>query len=171
MRKMKVAGLILACACAVLSAAAPAQTRRAAGWRRIVPAQSKRADVLRRLGKPASGSTSYSSYEFEDEYARIFYADGKRCAAGGGWNVPAGTVLSIVVTPRTELRVSDLRLDLSKLEKEAAGDTPSHANYEDAAAGVTYEVFDKPGADYGRVLSITHSPAARYKRLRCPGAD
>lgn len=168
---MKVAGLLLACACAALSVAAQAQTRRAAGWRRIVPAQSKRADVLRRLGKPASGSTSYSSYEFEDEYARIFYADGKRCAAGGGWNVPAGTVLSIVVTPRKELRVSDLRLDLGKLEKEAAGDTPSHANYKDAAAGVTYEVFDKPGADYGRVLSITHSPAARYKRLRCPGAD
>jgi hypothetical protein len=168
---MRVAGLFLACACAVLSVAAPAQTRRAAGWRRIVPAQSKRADVLRRLGKPASGSTSYSSYEFEDEYARIFYADGKRCAAGGGWNVPAGTVLSIVVTPRKELRVSDLRLDLGKLEKEAAGDTPSHANYKDASAGITYEVFDKPGADYGRVLSITHSPAARYKRLRCPGAD
>lgn len=164
--------MILACVCAVLSVAAQTQTRRAAGWRRIVPAQSRRADVLRRLGKPASGNASYSSYEFEDdEYARIFYADGKRCAAGGGWNVPAGTVLSIVVTPRTELRVADLGLDLGKLEKEAAGDTPSHANYKDAAAGVTYEVFDKPGADYGRVLSITHTPAARYKRLRCPGAN
>lgn len=161
--------MILACACAALSVAA--QTRRAAGWRRIVPAQTRRADVLRRLGKPAAGNTSYSSYEFEDEHARIFYADGKRCAAGGGWNLPAGTVLSIVVTPRTELRAADLGLDLGKLEKEAAGDTPSHANYKDAAAGVTYEVFDKPGADYGRVLSITHTPAARYKRLRCPGAD
>jgi hypothetical protein len=171
MRKPKVAVLMLACVCAALSVVAQthAQARRAQGWRRVVPAQSKRAEVLRRLGKPAEGNASYSLYEFEDERARVIYADGRRCA-GGGWNVPRGTVLSIIVTPRTELRASDLHLDLSKLEKEAAGDTPAHATYKDEAAGVTYEIFDRAGADYGRVLSITHSPAAKYKRLRCPGA-
>lgn len=174
MRKSKVTGVILACACAVLfmAAHADAQTRRA-GWRRVVPIQSKRADVLRRLGKPARGSASFSRYEFKDEHAQITYADGRRCAAGaaGGWNVPRGTVLNIIVTPRTVLRVSDLGLDLSKLEKEMAGDTQARANYRDEAAGITYDVFDRPGEDYGRVFSITHRPAARYRRLRCPGAD
>jgi hypothetical protein len=167
MRKFKVAAVILACACALrfTGAHAQAQTRQAAGWRRIVPLQSKRADVLRRLGKPSGGGDLQASYKLKGEDVIIRYAEGDACRkeGGDGWRVRRGTVLQITVRPQN-LRLSDLRLDPRRYRKEMAGDTQAVSSYRDERAGVAYEVSE---AD-GYVRFVTYGPAARDSRLRCP---
>lgn len=151
---------------------AQAQTR---GWRRIVPMRSKRAEVLRRLGRPRRGNATYSSYTFEGkEDARIDYSDGKSCSAGATWRVPRGTVLRIYVRPTQvpALHLTDLNLDMRRLRKEeGSGDVQARTRYTDESAGVTYEVFEHGDApETGQVMSIEYGPMARDKRLLCPNA-
>jgi len=158
--RLKFRGLA-ACACAVLLAAAHAQAKE---WRRIVPLRTTRAQVERRLGKPRDGY-----YRLKTERAFIFYADGRDCAAGGAWNVPRDTVVRIVVTPKTRLWLSSLRLDMSRFEKSPDPEVKTHTNYTDREAGITYEVFEGGGGRNGLILHVEYDPTAEEtERLRCP---
>jgi hypothetical protein len=174
MGKLKVKGILIACACAVLFAAAQAhaQTGRQRGWRGIAPLHSTRADVLRLAGKPETDKESFSEYFTPGvELVRIVYADGKGCATGE-WRVPRGTVLNVYVTPKKDnppLLLSDLRLDLRRFRKaEGSGDVGSHTLYTNEEDGVTYEVTKREGGEGLQVLSIEYGPAKRDRRLRCP---
>lgn len=150
--------LILTCA-VVLLAGAPA---RAKEWRRIVPLRTTRAQAERRLGKPRNGF-----YELKAERAFIYFS-GERCAGGKGWDVPRDTVVRISVTPKTELRLSALGLDMRRFEKSTDTEVTTHALYTDKEAGVTYEVYEGGGEDDGLILHINFDPAtADDKRLRC----
>lgn len=159
--------LLLSCACLMLLAAAAAEAK---SWRRVTPLRTTRAQVERRLGKP---NPRNQRYEFRGESAFIIYSGGDECARGsGGWDVPRDTVVRVVVTPRTRLRLSSLRLDLTKFEKAPDPETPAHALYTNEAEGVTYRVFEEAGEHHGRVLSVTFEPTARdARRRRCPGGD
>ncbi|HKG13349.1 MAG TPA: hypothetical protein VKB12_08415 [Pyrinomonadaceae bacterium] len=161
---LKIRGGLAACACALLLAAAPAQAKE---WRRIVPLRTTRAQVERRLGRPRGGY-----HELKTERAFVVYSSGRGCAGGEGWNVPRDTVVRIVVTPKTKLRLSALRLDLKRFEKSADAEVPTHALYKDREAGLTYEVYEGGGESNGLVLHIQYDPtAADEKLLRCPGSD
>ncbi|HJQ34567.1 MAG TPA: hypothetical protein VJ866_20470 [Pyrinomonadaceae bacterium] len=159
MRNLKNAARLAACA-VLLLAGAQAQAKE---WRRIVPLRTTRAQVVRRLGKPRGGY-----HELKTERAFIYYS-GERCAGGEGWDVPRDTVVRIVVTPKTEVRLSALRLDMSKLKRSTDTEVTSHALYTDGEAGVTYEVFEGGGEDDGLLLHINFDPTAKDdKLLRCP---
>jgi hypothetical protein len=160
MRKLKIAGAVAACALLLLLASAHAQAKE---WRRIVPLRTTRAAVERRLGKPRGGY-----HELKTERAFVVYSGGRGCAGGEGWDVPRDTVVQIVVTPKTRLRLPALRLDLKKFEKSADPEVPTHALYTDKEAGLSYEVFEGGGADDGLVLHIQYDPPAKDERLRCP---
>jgi len=165
MGRLKIAGGFAACACAaLLLAAAHAQAKE---WRRIVPLRSTRAQVERRLGKSRRGY-----HELKTERAFFYYSSGRGCAGGEGWNVPADTVVRILVTPKTRLWLSALRLDMKRFEKSADTEVPTHALYKDKEAGLTYEVYEGGGESNGLVLHIQYDPtAADEKLLRCPGSD
>lgn len=166
MGRLKVTGGVAACACAalLLLAAAHAQAKE---WRRIVPLRSTRAQVERRLGKPRGGYQ-----ELKTERAFFFYSSGRGCAGGEVWNVPRDTVVRILVTPKTKLRLSALRLDLKRFEKSADAEVPTHALYKDKEAGLTYEVYEGEGESNGLVLHIQYDPTARDEKLfRCPASN
>ena len=154
---------VLACACAVLLAAAHAQAK---DWRRVVPLRTTRAQVERRLGKPRGVYLNLKT-----ERAFVFYSSGRGCAGGEAWDVPRDTVVRIVVTPKTRLRLAALRLDARKFQKSADPEVPTHALYTDKEAGLTYEVYEGAGEDNGLVLHVQYDPTAKDdKLLRCPAA-
>jgi hypothetical protein len=163
MRKLKIAAAVAACACALLLlATAHAQAKE---WRRVVPLRTTRAEVERRLGKPRGGY-----HQLKTERAFVAYSGGRGCAGGEGWDVPRDTVVQIVVTPKTRLRLSALRLDMRKFEKSSDPEVPTHALYIDKEAGLTYEVFEGGGADNGLVLHAQYDPPSKDERLRCPAS-
>lgn len=164
MGRLKVTGSVAACACAILLAAAHVQAKE---WRRIVPLRSTRAQVERRLGRPRDGY-----HELRTERAFFIYSSGRGCAGGEAWNVPRDTVVRILVTPKTKLRLSALRLDMQRFEKSADTEVPTHALYKDKEAGLTYEVYEGDGESNGLILHIQYDPTARDDKLfRCPGSD
>ena len=158
MRRLQISVGLPACAYLLLLAAAAAQAKE---WRRVVPLRTTRAQVERRLGKPRG-----PYYEFKTERAFVVYSAGRGCAGGEGWDVPRDTVVRIVVTPKTKLRFSALRLDMRRFEKSKDPEAPTHALYTDKEAGLTYEVYEG-GGEADLVLHVQYDPAARDEHLRC----
>src|SRR2546429_3194171 len=115
-------------------------------WRGIVPLHSTRADVERLLGKP---NGKYGRYELEKEWVEIFYSTG-RCV--NGWNVPEGTVIDISVSPTRTLRISDLKIDLSKFDRVRDPEVTSHVYYTNRDEGVRYVASEVEGTTDGKIL-------------------
>lgn len=132
------------------------------GWKGIVPLHSTRADVERLLG-PAL-SQCRCDYRTETENVFVLYS-AERCAKGvqNAWNVPSDTVISIIVTPKEEPKLSDLRLDLKKFTKTEDPELRGHFTYTNLEEGVTYNVSDD-----GVVTGIEWFPVPKDKCLRCP---
>jgi hypothetical protein len=164
MTNLKTVKRLLPCVCLILLVAASADAK---PWRRIVPLHSTRADVKRRLGKP---NPRNNQHEFKTERAFIFYSDGTPCAKApeGAWNVPRDTVVSILVTPKTGLRLSALKLDLQKYKKVTDPEVKTRTRYQNEEEGITYEVFEGGGKNDGLILHIEYGPSARDRHLRCP---
>ena len=119
-------------------------------WRGIVPLKSTRTDVERLLGKP----NGLGRYEFENERAHIDYAKGcdqsKNCLC----LVPKDTVISIFVTLESDLKLSELQIDLAKYKKKRSSHLPGIVNFTDKAEGITYTVDE----DDDEVMHITYLP-------------
>lgn len=131
-------------------------------WRGIVPLHSTRADVERVLGAPTEPHGSV--YKTETENISIWYAD-EPCKKAGSklWNVPRGTVLSVTVYPKTKTLITDLRLEESKYKRVANEHVEGIVYLTDDEEGTSIETFE------GKVNSITYTPAAKDRYLRCPG--
>src|SRR5258706_11350897 len=103
---MSITEIILSC-CLVIVAAGLSYGK---DWHGVVPLHSTRADVERLLGPSKKPAKDYSSiHETEREVVLVEYSTGEPCSGGANkWKVPRGTVLSISVALRTEIRFSDL---------------------------------------------------------------
>jgi hypothetical protein len=128
-------------------------------WRGLKPLHSSRSAVERVLG-PASGECK-CHHETEAEFVRVEYAKGPCDGYPPGWNVPAGTVLSISVRTKAEHRFSDLRLDFSKYVMSM--DDTFTTYYASREEGVQYVVQNE------RITSVSYIPMTTDQRLRCPG--
>lgn len=157
---MKTTSKVFSCACLVIFAVTLAQAKE---WRGIVPLSSTRADVEKQLGPPTKMPCN-CVYDLGNESVFIIYAGGPPCKdnAASAWQVPRDTVIEITVIPKTELRVSDIRLDLSKFEKRGNQEQRSVNYYIDAEEGISIEV------NRDIVVSVTYFPAAKDKYLHCP---
>ncbi len=136
-------------------------------WHGIVPLHSTRADVERLLGPPADQNNELMSvYKLEKEVVVVQYAAGPPCGTDGFhiWQVPRGSVLSVRVAPRKELRFSDLHIDESKYKVTAGGHVPNYTYYTNDKEGVQVEVTQ------GLVMSISYYPGAKDDDLRCHGS-
>lgn len=157
MFKITTLGLCLLLAAAVIPLAKE--------WRGIVPLHSTRADVERLLGAPAEPAKQHASfYDLENEVVTIIYAAGPPCGSGAPsiWQVPRGTVVSVTVAPKKALRLSELRLDLSKYKRTGGGHVTGYDYYVDEDEGMKLEV------SRGEVVNITYFPTAKDRHLRCP---
>jgi len=126
-------------------------------WRGIVPLHSTREDVKRLLGPSAQPGERF--YEFDDEVAVIQYASGS--CVPGGWNVPLNTVLSIAVTPKSRLQLTDLGADFGRYKKSVDPKFGEISYYNDEEDGVTLQVSNE------QVTRIFYEPAVVDKHLRC----
>lgn len=128
-----------------------------------MPLHSTRADVERLLGPARESSNEHTAiYHLEKEVVVIDYESDRACDSPGGWRVPAGTVLSIIVTTRPTLRFSDLRVDESRYKKSSGGHRPEDIVYTDDERGESITVYR------GEVTCIKYFPAAGDNHLRCP---
>lgn len=137
-------------------------------WRGIIPLHSTRADVERLLGSPADPSKELAAvYQLEKEVVSIFYASGPPCGEDrfSGWQVPRGTVVSITVSPKTKVRLSDLQIDLSRYKKTVDFHRRDNITYANEEEGESINVF------LDEVTYFTFFPAAKDKHLSCPHSN
>ena len=137
----------------------------AKGWRGIVPLHSTRADVERSLGAPdrKSNIKPVVRYDLEKEHVYIIYSRGP-CSDGsvyGKWEVPPDTVVSIRVSPKKGLLLSELQIDAAQYKVVHVRGVPSYTYYVDDGEGVQYDVSS------GHVSTIDYFPAAEDEHLRC----
>jgi hypothetical protein len=154
---MNIAQVILVCICLALPANVLQGPR---GWQRIVPLHSTRADVERLLG--SSNDPCKCLYKTAGELVEVKYASTPCKGEVPGWNVPAGTVLSLTVTPKTWQRFSELHIDESKYVKHY--DDVITTYYTNRDEGIEYAVSQS-----GMIAAISYIPSTRDSHLRCSG--
>lgn len=129
-------------------------------WKDIVPLRSARSDVRKLLGEPIESKNSFDKFVREDVKINIQYAVAPCKGAIVGWNVKAGTVLSMLVIPLTTIQFNDLTLE-SDFVRGAIRDDLS-VEYVNHKKGVKYSV-----SEFGEITSIYYSPSERNESLRC----
>ena len=89
------------------------ESSNAKDWRGLIPLHSTRDVVTRLLGPSPDSNNIRARYSLEKEDVYIVFAsDELNSSCTGG--VPKDTILLIQITPKTKLRLSDLRIDKSK---------------------------------------------------------
>lgn len=122
-------------------------------WRGIVPLKSSRGDVERLLGAP----NTLGRYQFDKERAYIDYAKGCDQMNDCLCLVPKDTVISIFVTLENDLKIADLKLNLTKFMKTRGTHLPGMVNYTNEEDGISYTVDE----DDNEVTHIAYLPTRR----------
>src|SRR4051794_19030737 len=87
-------------------------TDQSTGWRGVSPLHSSCEDVKRVLGVQTCTYPA-SKYEFEKYYVKVSFSTGETCLKDPlAWKVPKGTVLSVTVSPKVQMSLSDFGLQL-----------------------------------------------------------
>lgn len=156
--KIAVRTLLGLCLVSILAAGAEAKE-----WRGIVPLRSNRDDVTRVLGPSADANKIRARYSLKDEDVYIVFASRESYVDDCVKQLPLGTVLQIKVTPKTEMRLADLRLEESRLKKFDPSDPPGlgYEAYVDAEEGVIVRTQN------GKVDEAVYIAAAADRHL-CP---
>src|SRR6266446_3705484 len=127
----------------------------ARGWRGIIPLHSTCADVKRLLGvTTCDGST----HPLNDETVTIVFSE-KPCL--DGWNVAAGTVITLDVHPKPGLKLIDLHLDERSYQRVADEHVRGIVYYKNNQEGISVTVFPD-----GTVGSFLYGPATDDSNLR-----
>lgn len=135
-------------------------------WRGITPLHSTVKDVERQLGPPAKRLGPLLYYNLSDEIAVITIQSESCDSFGGrlgfGWNVPADTVTTIGVIPKSTV----------KKDRFVTG---ADFKTEKANAGLVYLTNEKDGLELEtyneNVTLLTYSPSANEARLKCPRVE
>lgn len=136
------------------------------GWQDIVPLHSTRKDVERLLGPPQEFRGVAATFQLKDGRVRVFYSDGYcRRLGTNDWNVPPDTVVSLTFQPSSELMIAELKLDMTKYEREADPHLPRAVHYYNREAGIRISTrLETEGED---VQSIIYEPTEKDLHLRC----
>jgi hypothetical protein len=127
----------------------------AQGWRGIVPLHSSCDDVKRKLG---IAECQNRTYDLVDSKVSILFSDG-RCASG--WDVPAGTVITLDIHSKVPQRISDVSLDPS-YRKVIDAHLPGLTRYENDDRSVSITVSPE-----GFVTEYFYGPSTKDESLRC----
>ena len=131
-------------------------------WRGIIPLHSTRADVERLLGDP-SPKKQLATYQTKREAVSVLYASGPPCGsdADSEWKIAKDTVISITVSPKDRVLLSELGIDLSTYDRLSGIHRPNIITYLNKQEGIRIETF------HDEVMSFTYFPAASESPLRC----
>ena len=111
-------------------------------WRGIIPLHSTRADVTRLLGPSPVENNIRAEYFLEKEDVYIVFSSDElylKCTGGA----PKDVVLLIQVTPKTKLRLADLRIDQSRYRTFDPSSPPNigYLGLIDDADGLVIQTF------------------------------
>jgi len=134
-------------------------------WQGLLPLHSSREDVERLLGKPQAVFESIVIYRQPRMSVWIKYIDQVCDANKYAWNVPAGTIERIQVSPMTPLLLTDLKFDLSAFEKIVSVHPKGVFNYLNEWDGIN--VSARLYGEREEVSMITYEAAGRDENLRC----
>ena len=129
---------------------------KAQGWRGIVPLRASCEDVKRILNVAACDT---NTIELDDAKVFINFSDG---TCRSEWNVPVGTVLSLDVTPKKMLKLTDLNLALNEYSKEVDRQVPFTVYFTNLKDGISIAAFED-----GRIRHVTYGPSFMDEHLRC----
>ena len=140
-------------------------------WRGLMPMKSVRGDVRKLLGEPAVEASAYEIYELAEETVWVEYVTYRcdaelplGCPTAPVCKLPPLTVLAITARLRRPVPVSELDIDLSKLEKNPDDHNSGHLFfYKDRERGFSVHVLD------GAVVAYGYHPTKEDKKLfECP---
>lgn len=131
------------------------------GWQGIIPLRSTRADVERLLGR--SADSCQCIYRTEHEIVSVEYARRSCKDDPQGWNVPVDTVLQISVVPKGELRLTDLKIDMTTYKRTEDTELPGRYYYFSGEEGILIIALKD-----GLVGSVSFQPTKDDNNLRCP---
>lgn len=131
-------------------------------WRGIVPLRSTRADVERLLGPPIRLSPPDASYDAGDARVFVSFSEGDCNKWPYGWDVPAGVVESIHVSPVKGLLLSELDLDRGRF-REALDVHYNILHLIDDEEGFTVSAFEGGKG----VSQFVYTPTARERHRDC----
>jgi hypothetical protein len=103
------------------------------------------------------------TYDLKNERVNVGYSDSSCEKGQAEWNVPSGTVTSIIIYPQTKLMLSYLLIDLNRFEKFINPHNPDSVSYNNKEEGIGIGTKSN-----GEVVVIEYFPAARDSHLRCP---
>ena len=108
-------------------------------------------------------------YDLGDETAFVLYASADTCKnddASTKWKVPRDTVVEIDIHFKTDRRLEDLGIDLTKYEKWKDAEMRSFYHYANYDEGLKIEV------NGNLVRTLIYGPTAKdAKKLACPTPD
>jgi hypothetical protein len=158
---MKTIFKVLGCACVALGLGGVSQAKE---WRGIVPLRSSRADVVRLHGQCANPEESCHFYSAGDGEVYIVFSSRDEYVEDCVKQLPLGVVMNIRVTPMTEVRLSDLGVDVKGFRKFETSSPPGlgYEGYLDDEEGVVYDTYKGK-----KVIQIEYI-AARKDRQLCP---
>jgi hypothetical protein len=123
--------------------------------------RSTRDDVIRLLGPSADDNETRSKYDLETEDVYIVFSSEwsyQKCAT----ELPTGTVLLIKITPKVEMKLSNIQVDQERLKEFDPSEPPNigYSGYIDEEQGVVIRTLN------GRIEEINYI-AAKRDRGRC----
>jgi len=163
LKKMRISKTIMACMCIMLTTSSVSLAQ---GWRGIVPLHSTCEDVKQQLG--VTKCDADSTYNSEDETITVTFSE-KPCHEKWPyetWNVPPGTVTSVIVNLKKQPPMVALNIDIEKYKKAVDEYSTGGYIYYSEEEGTTITVDGE-----GKALELHFLPAKRDNHLRCPGAS
>ena len=138
-------------------------------WPKIVPLQTTRADVEKMLGKPVKGTGYVWSYDSNDDRITIWYGGVKPAANSPcKWELSKDTVLSFVYAPKRKLPLDELKVDLTKFQRQKAYEMENDFYYYNALEGLTLTTRVVDGKEM--FLSIERDPDQAQRQKYCTPA-
>lgn len=131
-------------------------------WKGLVPLRSTRADVEKMFGAPTEVTGKLNTYKLKTENVSFTYAKGNCSGQDNGWNLPAGTIIEIDVTPQATLLASEAGFDLSKFWK-ANTDDAELSMFTNADIGVAVRTKGS-----SNVVNIKYGAAGSDTAKACP---
>jgi hypothetical protein len=127
-------------------------------WNSLTPLRSTRADVEKIFGKPKESK----AYETPSGTFSVNYSDAK---CDEGWNVSKDTVLSLSVSPKSEIGKSFEELKLDERKFLSSVDDAFFGSWTNAEEGFQY-YFSNVRKE---LISITYIPKKSDNIRRCDG--
>ena len=154
------------CAIILINMVAVAVQNQQVEWHSFVPLVTTRTEVEANLGAPTAGKEFIFVYDTTDQRVTVWFG-GAKTAKGEvcRWDVPNETVFKFVLAPKKVVRLSELRIDLTKFQRQKAPEMVQDYYYYNEIEGVTITTRMVEGEEL--LLNIERGPDSVQRKKFC----